>query len=158
MDKSPKRRKSKDNPYEINKDSKTDTYVVKFKDSNRRIHIVEINSIIYDVFNESELIDLSQLNEYDRHIEHLSLDDNSIYYRAYNKQYTVEEQIEIKLQREELYKAMSILSNIQKRRIKMYYFDDMTLKEIAKIEKCSIMSVKESIDSGINKLRKNLKN
>ena len=53
---------------------------------------------------------------------------------------------------------MSILSNIQKRRIKMYYFDDMTLKEIAKIEKCSIMSVKESIDSGINKLRKNLKN
>lgn len=158
MDNSPKRRKSKDNPYEINKDSQTDTYIVKFKDGNKRIHIIEINSTIYDVFNESELIDLSQLNEYDRHIEHLSLDDNSIYYRASNKQQTIEEMIEKKLQSEELYKAISKLSDIQKRRIKMYYFENMTLQEIAKIEGCSIMSVKESIDSGINKLRKNLKN
>ena len=158
MDNGPKRRKSKDNPYEINKDSQTDTYIVKFKDGNKRIHIIEINSTIYDVFNESELIDLSQLNEYDRHIEHLSLDDNSIYYRAYNKQQTIEEMIEKKLQSEELYKAISKLSDTQKRRIKMYYFENMTLQEIAKIERCSIMSVKESIDSGINKLRKNLKN
>jgi len=158
MDNSPKRRKSKDNPYEINKNSQTDTYIVKFKDGNKRIHIIEINSTIYDVFNESELIDLSQLNEYDRHIEHLSLDDNLIYYRAYNKQQTIEEMIEKKLQSEELYKAISKLSDTQKRRIKMYYFENMTLQEIAKIERCSIMSVKESIDSGINKLRKNLKN
>ena len=40
----------------------------------------------------------------------------------------------------------------------MYYFEDMTLKQIAELEHCSIMSVKESINSGINKLRKIIKN
>ena len=54
--------------------------------------------------------------------------------------------------------AINTLSLVQKRRIKMYYFEDMTLKQIAELEHCSIMSVKESINSGINKLRKIIKN
>ena len=150
----PKRRKSKDNPYELNKDSETNKYLIKFQDSRKKIQIIEINSSIYDVFNESELIDLSQLNEYDRHIEHIPLDDNSIYIRAYNVQETVEEQIESKLQSEELYKAISKLSDTQKRRIKMYYFDDMTLKEIAEVEGCSVKNVFKSIEQAKEKLKK----
>lgn len=39
----------------------------------------------------------------------------------------------------------------------MYYFEDLTLQEISKVENCSISSVKESIDSGITKLKKNIK-
>lgn len=157
MDIGPKRRKSKDNPYEINKNIQTDTYIVKFKDGNKRIHIIEINSTIYNVFNESELIDLSQLNEYDRHIEHLPIDDNLIYYRANNKQQSVEEMIEKKLQSEELYKAISKLSDTQKRRIKMYYFENMTLQEIADIEGCSAKNIFKSIETAKEKLKKYLK-
>jgi len=158
MDNSPKRRKSKDNPYEINKDSQKDTYMVKFKDGKQIIHVIEINSTIYEVFNESELIDLSQLNEYDRHIEHLPLDDNMIYYRANNKQQSVEEMIEKKLQSEELYKAISKLSDTQKRRIKMYYFENMTLQEIADLEGCSAKNIFKSIEQAKEKMKKDLKN
>ena len=38
-----------------------------------------------------------------------------------------------------------------------YYFENKTLQKIAEEEGCSIASVKESLDSSINKLRKKLK-
>lgn len=58
---------------------------------------------------------------------------------------------------ETLKDAINKLTDVQKRRIKMYYFEDMTLNQIAQIENCSIISVKESIDTAIKKLQKNLK-
>lgn len=36
----------------------------------------------------------------------------------------------------------------------MYYLDNMKLKEIAELEHCSIMFVKESINSSITKFQK----
>ena len=59
---------------------------------------------------------------------------------------------------QELKEAINLLSEKQKRRIKMYYFEDMNLREIAEKEGCSIMSVKNSIDNGLSKLKEILKN
>lgn len=71
-----------------------------------------------------------------------------------DKPVSLEEVIETKLLNEDLKKAINSLSDIQKRRIKMYYFEDKTLREIAEIEHCKIMSVKDSIDVGIKKIKK----
>ena len=46
-----------------------------------------------------------------------------------------------------------MLPEVQKRRIKKYYFDDMTLEEIAKSESCTFRAIKFSIDIGLNKLK-----
>lgn len=51
--------------------------------------------------------------------------------------------------------AIEKLTDTQKRRIKLYYFEDMTLNKIAEIENCSIASVKENIDTAISKLQNN---
>ena len=115
--------------------------------------MVEVNKIIYESFDSFELDDLSFLNEYDRHIEHIDLDENSLYSKGGCQTLSTELIVEQKLQSEELYLAINKLSDIQKRRIKMYYFEDMNLREIAEKEGCSIMSVKESIESGIKKLK-----
>ena len=56
-----------------------------------------------------------------------------------------------------LYKAINKLTETQKRRIKYYYFDDMKFSDIARVEECDESSVRESIYTGIEKLKKFLK-
>lgn len=151
----PKRRKYKDNPYTLEViDNKN---YLKFKDNKNELHIVEISIEVQNVFNASELQDLKQMNEFDNHIEHSSLLESTLHKRAIDISISIEEEVEKKMKNEELYIAISKLSETQKRRIKMYYFEDKTLKEIATIEGCSIKNIHKSITQSIEKLQKFLK-
>ena len=157
MKRLPKRRKYKDNPYKIEQLNEN-KYSVTFKDNKNTTNIVHISQEIYMALNEFELIELSQLNEFDRHIEHFDLCEEAINKRAVNKQKSIEENVEELLEHEKLKEAINKLSPIQKRRLKMYYFEDMTLDEIALVEKCSHQAVSKSIKKSIEELKKNLKN
>ena len=150
----PKRRKYKDNPYTLNYMEEKNIYLVSFKDGKGHLQEIEVSKEIYKVFDKSELHDIRELNEYDRHIEHSEIYENNLEVRAMDKPISLEEMIETKILNEELKKAIDTLSDVQKRRIKMYYFEDKTLREIAEIEHCKIMSVKDSIDIGIKKIKK----
>lgn len=59
---------------------------------------------------------------------------------------------------EELKKAINCLSEIQKRRIKKYYFDDKTEYEIAKEENATQQSVHISLERAREKIKEILKN
>ena len=85
------------------------------------------------------------------------LREETINKRAILKQKSVEEDVEELIEHENLKEAINKLSSIQKRRLKMYYFDDMTLDEIALIEKCSHQAVSKSIKKSLEELKKNLK-
>lgn len=50
--------------------------------------------------------------------------------------------------------AINHLSATQRRRVKMYYFDDLDLKTIASIEKTSFQMISKSIKQAIKKLKK----
>lgn len=155
MENRPKRRKHKDNPYELNIiDSK---YIVKFKDNKKETHYVEVNAQIYEIFDKFELRDLSELNEYDNHIEHLELYDETLERRIIHKQELIEDVIIRKVIFEKLHDAIQQLSEIEKRRIKMYYFEDKTLEEIAKIENTSHQAISKSLQNSIKKLKNLLK-
>lgn len=154
----PKRRKSKDNPYLLNYDEKNDTYMVVFKNTRKEVSKVSITEKLYDVFNEFELNDLSQLNEFDRHIEHSELMDETLYKRATNYQESVEDIVENNILLEKLRNILNTLPAIQKRRLIKYYFEDKTYEQIAKEENCTKSAVKFSIDIAIDKISKNLKN
>lgn len=153
--KRPKRRRYKDNPYYLN--SNGEEYLIEFKNENKGYQKVNVSKSIYDIFDKFELDDLKELNEYDRHLEHSELLDNDLYKRSTYKSKLPEEIVEEIIELKELHNALNSLSEIQKRRIKMYYFKDLNLREIANIEKCSIMSVKNSIDAGIKKMKEILK-
>ena len=131
---SPKRRKSKDNPYIINHIENNNTYIVIFKNNNKE-EKVQISKDVYDAFNQFELDDLRQLNESDRHYEKLEQNDEFLFKR----------------------KAINELSNIQKSRLIKYYFQNKTLDEIAIEEHTSHQAISKSISMGIEKIRKNLK-
>ena len=155
MENRPKRRKHKDNPYELNIiDSK---YIVKFKDNKKETHYVEVNTQIYEIFDKFELRDLSELNEYDNHIEHSELYDETLERRIIHKQELIEDVIIRKVTFEKLHDAIQQLSEIEKRRIKMYYFEGKTLEEIAKIENTSHQAISKSLQNSIKKLKNLLK-
>lgn len=156
MDSTIKRRRYKDNPYVII--NRENMYFINFIDSKNKFQEIEVNSKIYEVFNQSELHDLSELNEYDRHIEHSELFENELYQRRFTNYYSLEEEVETSIMREELYNAINKLPDIQKRRIVKYYFEHKTEQQIAKEENSTQQSVHIILDRAIENLKKLLKN
>lgn len=152
------RNKSKDNPYAISFDKENQRYMVEFKDHNCIIHKIEVSESVYKAFDSFELQDISQIHKYRRHIEHLELTDELLSKRLFEKNITVEETVEKQIMYEELKKAIDQLSDIQKQRIKMYYFENFSLDEIAKKQGTTHQAVSKSIRRGIEELKKNLKN
>ena len=94
MDKHPKRRKSRDNPYKLESNRELNIYKVTFKDSKGILRIIEINKEIYETLDRFELDDLVELNEYDRHIEHSEMFEITLNRRAIEKSVSIDEILE----------------------------------------------------------------
>ncbi|MBR1376668.1 MAG: sigma-70 family RNA polymerase sigma factor [Bacilli bacterium] len=155
MNTRPKRRKSNDNPYTLIVSN--NIYAVIFKDSQLKEQKIEVTKEIFDLFDSFELDDISQMHKFDRHIEHSELTDESINRRAFNKSLSIEEEIIKKNTFDELKKAIDELSEVQKRRIQMYFFDNMKLEEISKVEGVSVKNIWKSINIALANLQKSLK-
>ena len=158
MDKMPKRRKSKDNPYILSKDEKNNIYLVSFVDGTNTYRSIKITKEVYQAMDCFERQDLKEMNEYDRHIEHSEIYENTLEYRIKDKKISLEENVIEELNSEKLRKAIEILPKKQKKRIKMYFIENKTYEEIGKIEGCTKVAAKYSIDIGLQKIKKFLKN
>lgn len=106
--------------------------------------------------------DISQLHKIDkyidlRRIENDEYTDSLLYNNVKYNSKALEEEVAEKILLDEIKEAVNLLTETQKRRIKMYYFEDMNFKEIAKFEKCDESSVREIIYKGIEKIKKTLK-
>ncbi len=150
-------RKIKDNPYSISYNEEKHCYMVEFKDYKCTVHKIEVAESVYKAFDSFELEDISQIHKYRRHIEHLELTDELLSKRLFEKSVTIEEKVEKQIMYEELKKAIDQLSDIQKQRIKMYYFENLSLDEIAKKEGTTHQAISKSIHRGLEELKKNLK-
>lgn len=137
MNNIPKRRKDRYNTYKFKKIDKGEKYSVEFENYQKNKISLEISKEIYSVFNIFELIDLSIMNEFDRHIEHSELNDNTLHKRMFNVEKNVEDIVINNIEKQKLYKAINSLPPKQKYRIEKYYFDNLTQQEIATIENCS---------------------
>ena len=131
--------------------------MVEFKDYICTVHKIEVAESVYKAFDSFELEDISQIHKYRRHIEHLELTDELLSKRLFEKSVTIEEKVEKQIMYEELKKAIDQLSDIQKQRIKMYYFENLSLDEIAKKEGTTHQAISKSIHRGLEELKKNLK-
>lgn len=69
-----------------------------------------------------------------------------------------EEEMETKELKWYIQKAFRLLTEKQRRRIQMRFVENKTLQEIAKIEKCDITTIKESIDAASKKIKKFFEN
>ena len=153
----PKRRKSKDNPYTLNYLEENNTYIVAFKSINNKFYKVEVSKDVYEAFNKFELEDISQMHEYERHIEHSELYENTLNNRILDKSVSLENVVEMNMLLEKLREAIKELPEIQKKRVIKYYFENKTYEQIASEENCTKRAVKFSIDIALEKISKKLK-
>lgn len=153
----PKRRKSKDNPYTLNYLEENNTYIVAFKSVNNKFYKVEVSKDVYEAFNKFELEDISQMHEYERHIEHSKLYESTLNNRILDKPVSLENVVEMNMLLEKLREAIKELPEIQKKRVIKYYFENKTYEQIASEENCTKRAVKFSIDIALEKISKKLK-
>lgn len=150
-EKRPKRRKDKYNPYTLSQNE--DKHYLSFRDGQGILRELQITKELFEVLNRFELDDLSVLNEWDRHIEHFEQTEQSLNRRAFSKEESVEETVLRSIEYERLHRAITQLPETQRRRLILYYFEGLTYEQIARMEGCTIMPVKRSIDSAIKKLK-----
>ncbi len=155
MNNRPKRRKHKDNPYTLI--VKEEQYYVEFRDVLRKTQLLSISKEIFECLDRFELDDLKELNEFDNHIEHSEIYEDNLNERAKYKPESLETLVEKKVINELLYENIALLPEIQRKRLIQYYFYDMTLDEIGKIEGCSKTAIKYSIDRALEKISKKMK-
>ncbi len=149
MDVRPKRRKYTDNPYTLESIEKQELYIIKFKDSKGDLHSIQVDKKVFDVFDENEKYENARYKEYSKHLLYKELNEEIV-----SNNYSLEDELINNLTIKELKKLIEELPEIQKRRIKKYYFDEKKLEEIAKEENCSKVAVKLSIDIAIKKIMK----
>ncbi|WP_283610607.1 sigma-70 family RNA polymerase sigma factor [Faecalispora anaeroviscerum] len=149
----PKRRKSKENPYTIGYDEARKIYTLSFVDGQRVLHCLDLSDELYQIFNQFELDDLSELNEKERNIDFKELELALKTFDTLHSNQT-ETAVYKSLQKRELYKAIATLPEKQRRRVVLYYFNGLTYEEIGQLEKCQKTRVKKSIDRALSKIKK----
>ena len=151
-EKHPNRKKDKHNPYTLM--IVEGRYYLSFKDARGVMQNIEIDKVLYELFNRFELEDISYLNRVSRHIEHSELTEASLNDRAFHKAESLEESVSRSIEYEQLHKAISKLPETQRRRLLLYFFGEMTYEQIAELEGCTKRAVKFSVDLAIEKLKK----
>ena len=156
MEKNPKRIKRKDDPYTIKREG--NDYIVSFKDSLGIFQKVKVSKEVYGIFDEYELQDKKEMNEFDRHIEHSEIYENTLEKRAKEKVISMEDEFIQKARFEQLKRAIEMLPDIQRRRIKKYYFEDKNEYQIAKEEGTTQQAINYTLTIARNNLKKFLEN
>ena len=151
MDKRPKRRKDKYNPYTL--ETVGNKFYVSFTDLNKIKQRVEVSQDVYDCFNEYELIDLSEMNEYDRHIEHSELLESTLENRSWKKEIPLYDVVEKKYISKKVRQAINTLPATQRQRLIKYYYQGKNYEKIAEEEGCEYQCVQRSIYRAKKKLK-----
>ncbi len=155
LEKHPNRKKDKYNPYTLT--ITEGHYYLSFKDGRGKQQNIEIDEMLYQTFDRFELEDISHLNRVSRHIEHSELTDETLNDRAFYKVERIEDIVSESIEYEQLHRAVSELPEVQRRRLKLYFFGELTYEQIAKLEGCTKRAVKFSVDIAVEKLKKNFK-
>lgn len=154
-EKHPNRKKDKHNPYTLM--IVEGRYHLSFKDARGVMQNIEIDKVLYELFNRFELEDISYLNRVSRHIEHSELTEASLNDRAFYKAESLEESVSRSIEYEQLHKAISKLPETQRRRLLLYFFGELTYEQIAELEGCKYQAIQSSIYEAIKTLKKILK-
>lgn len=154
-EKHPNRKKDKHNPYTLM--IVEGRYHLSFKDARGVMQNIEIDKVLYELFNRFELEDISYLNRVSRHIEHSELTEASLNDRAFYKAESLEESVSRSIEYEQLHKAISKLPETQRRRLLLYFFGELTYEQIAELEGCKYQAIQSSIYAAIKTLKKILK-
>lgn len=134
-----------------------DKYFVSFTDGYGEFQRLEINEDVYSALFDLNKTDRNLTRSDERNLEHSDLTDETLIKRSFKKPKGIEEIILEKEMKKLFWQAVGELPDVQRKRLLLYYDYGYSLKEIAKMENCSIRAVQYSLDIGKKKLENNLK-
>ena len=129
-------------------------YYISFLDSANQECRIEIDKEIFDIYMSSKKSYVKIKNETSRYIEQSELTEEDIYNRAKYKVKDAEEIFIDNLEREKLRKAKEKLTDTQIRRLELHIVDEVTIRDLAKLENVRKNQIEKSIQLGIKKLKK----
>lgn len=139
---------------ELVADFENNKFYIIFRNYENEKITSEIPKEVFDIYIESKKIYKKNQNEQERHWELSELTEVTLYKRASKYQESIEATIINTETNQNLHIAISKLPEIQKRRIKMKYFENMKEKELAEKEKSSVRAIQYSLHCGIENLKK----
>lgn len=128
-------------------------YYIRFSDSNHVIQEAKVTKNQFAAFLKSVAQAKKEKNEQDRHIEQSELTEATLQRRMANKPSPLEDQLHTEMENDRLWQAIKELPKLSQKRIYLYYFERMTLEQIAKIEGVETYPVWISIQIALKKLR-----
>lgn len=131
-----------------------DKYYISFVDSAEQDCRIQIDKEIFDTYMKSKKAYTKIKNETSRHLEHSSLTDEEIYNRAFHPVESVEETVIKNIEKEKIDQAMQKLTEAQYRRIDLHIVNEITIRDLAKIEKVQKKQIEKSLQLGLKKLKK----
>lgn len=152
--KHPNRKKDKSNPYTLSIEN--NTCYISFIDGQGIFHKQEINMELYAAFNSFELDDISRMNEASRHLTETDAGDGPLCNRIADPSELVEDCVYRRIMYQELYKAITQLPEIQRRRVLLYYFGGYTYEQIAEMEGCKHPTIIKSVTTAEKNIKKYL--
>lgn len=135
-------------------DFENNKYFIIFKNYEGQEVKSEIPIDIFNTYLESKKAYIKNKNEESRHWEHIMLSENEMYTRAFELGNTVEEIIIKKMNKDILHKARKELSETQIRRIDLHIVNEITIRDLAKLEQVNKNQIEKSLKLGIKKIKK----
>jgi DNA-directed RNA polymerase specialized sigma24 family protein len=129
-------------------------YYISFEDSAKQDCTIEIEKEIFDEYMLSKKAYVKIKNETSRHIEQSALTEIEIYKRAFEPKNTVEDIVIKNIDKEKLRQARKELSETQVRRIDLHIVNEVTIRDIAKLEKVQKSQIQKSLKLGLKNLKK----
>ena len=134
-----------------------DKYFVSFTDGYGEFQRLEINMDIYSALFDLNKTDRNLTRSDERNLEHSELTDETLIKRSFKRPKGIEELILEKEMKKLFWQAIGELPDVQRKRLLLYYDYGFSLKEIAKMENCSIRAIKYSIDIAKKNLEEKIK-
>ncbi len=129
-------------------------YYISFKDSVEKDCRIEIDKDIFDTYLKSKKAYIKIKNETSRHLEQASLTENELYKRAFKPTESVEEIVIKNIENEKISKALKSLTDTQYKRINLHIINEVTIRDLAKLEKVQKRQIEKSLQLGLKKIRK----
>ena len=122
-----------------------DKYYISFLDSAKQSCRIEIEKEIFDVYMKSKKSYIKIKNEASRHLEQKDLTEEEIYNRAYLPKRSLEDEVIKKLDSEKMRLALKELTETQYRRIDLHIVNEISIRDVAKIENVQMRQIQKSL-------------
>ncbi|MCI9038431.1 MAG: hypothetical protein HFJ29_00890 [Clostridia bacterium] len=130
-----------------------DKYYISFIDSVNQECRIEIDKEIFYAYLKSKKSYIKIKNETSRHLEQSILSDEEIYNRAFEPEESIEEKVMKSIEKEKMQQALNNLTEAQHRRIELHIVNELTIRDIAQLEKVRKKQIEKSLQVGLKKIK-----